>query len=79
MQIYTGDIKGTTDFTVRGLLNPDITTIEDLFSTSETSLQSQDHVVEWNASKIELENCNEHSLLWKVFLKRYILSLLNDG
>jgi len=30
------------NFTVRGLLNPDITGIEDLLSTPDTSLQSQD-------------------------------------
>ena len=33
------------NFTVRGLLNPDILGIEDLFGTPETSLQSQDNVV----------------------------------
>ena len=67
------------NFTVRGLLNPDITGIEDLFSTPETSLQSQDNVLEWNANNVQLENCNEHALLWKRFSKSYILSLLNDG
>ena len=28
---------------------------------------------------IQLENCNEHSLLWKKFIERYILTLLDDG
>lgn len=45
---------------VRGLLNPDITGIEDLLSTPDTSLQSQDNVVGWNANNIQLENFNEH-------------------
>ena len=34
------------NFTVRGLPNPDITGNEDLFGAPETSLQSQDNVVE---------------------------------
>ena len=67
------------NFTVRGLLNPDISGIEDLFATPETSLQSQDNVVEWDGTNVQLENCNEHSLLWKKFIKRYILTLLDDG
>ncbi|KAJ7388428.1 hypothetical protein OS493_037653 [Desmophyllum pertusum] len=67
------------NFTVRGLLNPDITGVEDLFSQPETSLQSQDNVVEWNAENVQLDNCEEHSLLWKRYSKRYILSLLYDG
>ena len=71
----------TIDITVRGLLNPDIRVsgIEDLFGTPETSLQSQDNVVEWYGTNVQLENCCEHSLLWKKFIKRYILTLLDDG
>lgn len=67
------------NFTVRGLLNPDITGIEDLLSTPDTSLQSQDNVVGWNANNIQLENCNEHFLIWQKFSKSYILQLLYDG
>ena len=67
------------NFTVRGLLNPDISGIEDLFGTPETSLQSQDNVVEWDGTNVQLENCNEHSSLWRKFIKRYILTLLDDG
>ena len=50
-----------------------------MFGTPETSLQSQDNVDEWDGTNVELENCNEHSLLSKKFIKRYILTLLDDG
>lgn len=67
------------NFTVRGLLNPDISGIDDLVGTPETCLQGQDNVVEWDSTSAQLENCDEHSSLWKRFLKRYILTLPDDG
>lgn len=78
-RLFKSSTPNMWNFTVRGLLNPDITGVEDLFSQPETSLQSQDNVVEWNAENVQLDNCEEHSLLWKRYSKRYILSLLYDG
>ena len=35
-------------------------------------------MVGWSANNIQLENCNEHFLLWKKFSKSYILQLLDN-
>jgi hypothetical protein len=67
------------NFTVRELLNPDITGIEDLFSNKETLLESQEKVLDWNADNVQLERYDELSSIWKEYKKKYILSLLHDA
>ena len=67
------------NFTVRGLLNPNIIGIEELFQKADTSLQSQDSVTDWTSANLDLENNDELLMQWNHFQKRYILYLLKDG
>ena len=47
------------NFTVRGLLNPFITGIEELFKNAETCLESEEDVPDWTATDLDIEHNNE--------------------
>jgi hypothetical protein len=67
------------NFTVRGLLDPSITGIEELFENADTCLKSQEDVTDWTSDNLDIEHNNELQEQWVEFQKRYILCLLNDG
>ena len=67
------------NFTVRGLLNPSIAGIEELFKNVETCLESQADVIGWTSADLDIEHNNELQAQWVNFQKRYILCLLRDG
>jgi hypothetical protein len=66
------------NFTVRGMLIPNLDGIEELLMSTETACQSQHNVINFKFEDISLEN-NKHSELWNKHLDCYFTNLLHDG
>ena len=59
---------------VRGLLNPSIAGIEELFKNAETCLESQADVIDWTADNLDIEHNNEFQVSKEVnfmFVQRW--------
>ena len=66
------------NFTVRGMLIPNLDGIEELLMSTETACQSQHNVINFKFEDISLENNKKHEL-WNKHLDCYFTNLLHDG
>ena len=58
-RIFKEPLMSMWNFTVRGLLNPSIAGIEELFKNVETCLESQADVIGWTSADQDIEHNNE--------------------
>ena len=67
------------NFTVRGLLVPYLEGLDNLFSSSETAVESQHDVKDFTFNDIALESNKDHYELWNNHVDSYLSKLLQDG
>ena len=67
------------NFTVRGLLIPNLEGIEEFLMSKETACASQHDVTDFKLWDISLERNKEHNELWNKHLDCYFTNLLKDG
>ena len=67
------------NFTVSGILRPNLDGLEELFSSQEIAVDSQHDIKEFTFDNIELESNPEHLNIWNNHLDCYLSTLLKDG